>query len=147
MLVTLYGFVDNSPPGKDIALPRIHSQAGGTGSFQDPETFATDQKELAPGTIVYYPFLQKYFIMEDECDECDQDWESHGPDGGPNLRHIDLWAGGDGNSISNPEKTALLNCEDDLTRTGQVIVNPPSNLPVDSRPVFASSTLACQAHH
>src|SRR5690242_9644763 len=51
MLVTLYGWDDNSPPGCDTAYSGC---AGGTGTFSDPITFATDQAELPVGTLVYY---------------------------------------------------------------------------------------------
>jgi len=137
--VTLYGWVDNSPPGNGISGGRIHSHAGGTGTYSDPVTFATSTKELPYGTIVYYPYLKKYFIHEDECVECDHDWNSG------KKWHIDLWAGGDKNSTRNPEKSALLNCEDALTRTGQIIINPASNLPVDTKPIFDPKTRTC--HH
>ncbi|GDY30080.1 hypothetical protein [Gandjariella thermophila] len=50
MLVTLYGARDNDPPGSsDISYPQIHSQAGGTGTYDDPITFATDKDELLDG--------------------------------------------------------------------------------------------------
>jgi hypothetical protein len=137
-LVTLYGFPDNSPPGAGIAFPQIHSQAGGTGTFDDPVTFATDRNELAPGTIVYYPFLHRYFIMEDDCAECDQDWEGQGPDGGPNFNHIDLWVGGEGG-----DSNAVIQCEDALTQQGDVVLNPPSNEPVDTTPLFDSNSNTC----
>ena len=136
--VTLYGFPDNSPPGAGIAFPQIHNQAGGTGTFDDPVTFATDQNELAPGTIVYYGFLHRYFIMEDDCVECDQDWEGSGPDGGPGFWHIDLWVGGQGGDTN-----AVLSCEDALTQQGDVTLNPSSNLPVDTTPLFNSDTNTC----
>lgn len=140
MLVTLYGFPDNSPPGTDIAFPQIHDQAGGTGTFDDPVTFATDQNEFAPGTIVYYGFLHRYFIMEDDCVECDQDWEGSGPDGGPGFSHIDLWIGGNPPADSN----AVINCEDGLTQSsGDVTVNPPSDEPVDTTPLFDSDSNTC----
>jgi hypothetical protein len=136
--VTLYGWPDNSPPGGTIEYPTLHNTAGGTGSYADPVTYATDKAELPVGTKVYYPFLKKYFIMEDGCDECDQDWTGHGPDGGPNFYHIDLWVGGQG---GNADK--VLDCEDALTQQGNVIVNPPSNEPVNSTPLFNSSTNTC----
>ena len=154
--VTLYGFVDNSPPSAIISNPVIHQTAGGTGTFSDPVTFATDKNEEKPGTIVYYSFLQKYFIMEDTCTECSKDFR--GPPGnGDNptpvraghLWRIDLWAGGDKRSLKNPDKSALLNCEDNLTQDngGQVTLNPPNNLPVDTTPIYNVNTRQCQAHH
>jgi hypothetical protein len=131
MYVTLYGALDNDPPGSAaIAYPQIHSQAGGTGTYSNPVTFATNRSELAPGTRVYYSYLKKYFIMEDDCAQCDSDWNSG------KKRHIDLWAGNSNNS-------GILACEDKLTRSGSVIVNPASNLTVDTTPIFNSSTHKC----
>jgi len=145
MYVTLYGWDDNSPPGCDIAYPQIHSCASGAGTYSDPATFATDQSELPQGTIVYFPPLDRYFIMEDDCTECDEDWTGKGPDGGPSYRHIDLWAGG----ASGDNANALYSCEDYWTSNGQVpvIVNPPSNEPVANSgkggPVFVASSSHC----
>src|SRR5437762_81716 len=108
--VTLYGFVDNSPPSAIISNGRIHKTAGGTGTFTDPVTFATDIHEFKPGTIFYYSFLKKYFVMEDTCTECSKDWSGGGNGDNPTPRvhghqyRIDLWAGGDKNSLHNPEK-------------------------------------------
>jgi hypothetical protein len=134
MYVTLYGWPDNSPPGNAIAYPKIHSGAGGSGTYSDPVTFATDKSELAAGTKVYYPYLKKYFIMEDDCAECDGEWNDS------RYRHIDLWAGG-----SNSTASQVLACEDKLTQDGQVpvIVNPPSNETVSSTPIFSTSTKKC----
>jgi hypothetical protein len=131
-LVTLYGWPDNSPPGNDIAYPVIHDGAGGTGTYGDPITFATDQDELAPGTIVYYSYLHRYFIMEDDCVECDQDWNN-------GKYHIDLWVGGEG---GDPD--AVINCEDDLTQdSAEAEINPPSDEQVDTTPLFDSSSNTC----
>lgn len=144
-LVTLYGWPDNSPPGDAIAYPEnggnptIHNVASGVGTYANPITYATDKSELAVGTIVYYPYLHRYFIMEDDCTECDEDWTGQGPDGGPGLYHIDLWIGGQGGNSND-----VINCEDNLTQNSeQVIVNPPSTEPVDTTPLFNSSNNAC----
>jgi hypothetical protein len=132
MYCTLYGWLDNSPPGNAIAYPQIHSGAGGTGTYSDPVTFATDQAELAPGTRVYVAYMKKYFIMEDDCAQCDTDWQNSG------MRHIDLWAGGDSNSGQS-----LLDCEDSLTEQANVIVNPPTGETVDTTPIYNTSTGQC----
>lgn len=152
--VTLYGYVDNTPPSATISNPVIHRKAGGTGTYSDPVTFATDTREEKPGTIVYYAYLQKYFIMEDTCDECTADWSGNNGDNPvpPRNGHrwrIDLWAGGDKRSLHEPDKSALLNCEDALTQDngGTVTLNPPRNLPVDTTPIYNVSTRKCQAHH
>jgi hypothetical protein len=128
--VTLYGWPDNSPPGDGTAFGSGH--AGGTGTLANPVTFATDQSELAPGTVVYYPFLHRYFVMQDECTQCDTDWNN-------GKFHIDLWIGGQNGNVN-----AVINCEDALTQgSAAVILSPPSNEPVDTTPLFNSSTNAC----
>jgi 3D (Asp-Asp-Asp) domain-containing protein len=131
MYCTCYGWLDNDPPGNGIAYPRIHSGAGGSGTYSNPVTFATDPRELKPGTKVYVSYLKKYFIMEDSCAQCITDW-SH------SKRHIDLWVGGKSTSGS-----ALINCEDSLTRTASVIVSPSSSHTVTTTPLFNSSTKQC----
>jgi hypothetical protein len=137
--VTLYGAHDNTPAdSRAIAYPRIHQEAGGTGTYEDPLTFATDLDELAPGTIIYYPYVKKYFVMEDDCAECDEDWTGNGPDGGPGFAHIDLWAG-------DSNDPAIEDCEAALTQEGQVevIVNPPNNLPIVTTPLYDGATGGC----
>ena len=144
--LTFYGWWDNTPPGGVISYPQIHQTAGGTGTYSDPITFATDSSEQPPGTIVYVPRVGKYFIMEDSCEECSADWTGHGPNGGPNLRHLDLWLGGQGGSAFS-----AIECEDALTNYNNdgtpsmepVIVNPPSNETVTSEPIFNTGTGAC----
>jgi len=130
-LITCYGFPDNSPPGNGIAFPILHSGAGGRGTASDPITFATDQREHKPGTRVYVTALKKYFIMEDECVACEQDW-SNG-----HKRHIDLWV----NSNAQSNFSAVIACEDRLTQDrGTFIVNPASNLTVNATPLFSNKS-------
>jgi hypothetical protein len=144
--LTFYGWWDNTPPGGDIAYPQIHNTAGGKGSFDDPITFATSTAELKAGTKVWVPRVRKYFIMEDGCDECSDDWSGEGPNGGPGLRHIDLWLGGKGGDAMD-----AIDCEDALTHYNPdstpvlepVVVDPPNNEPYDSTPIFNTSTGAC----
>jgi hypothetical protein len=144
-LVTFYGYPDNSPPGAQIAYPQnggnptIHNEASGVGTYADPVTFATDKSEIPVGTRIYVPFVHRYFIMEDDCTECDEDWTGSGPDGGPGMHHVDLWTGGAGGSSS-----AVINCEDNLTQnSAQVIVDPPASEPVDTTPLFNSGDNSC----
>src|SRR3989442_13251907 len=75
--LTFYGWWDNTPPGGDIAYPQIHSTAGGKGTYADPITFATSSDEPKPGTQVWVPRVEEYFLMEDGCDECSEDWKRH----------------------------------------------------------------------
>ncbi|HEV2376706.1 MAG TPA: hypothetical protein VGS19_31595 [Streptosporangiaceae bacterium] len=136
MYVTFYGWFDNSPPGCATAYSGC---AGGAGTFSNPITFATDKAELPVGTKIYVPQVEKYFVMGDDCTECDQDWTGQGPDGGPHYRHVDLWIGG-----KNGTEFDVINCEDALTQgtpTGgplqtPVVVNPGSGLTVSSQPLF-----------
>jgi hypothetical protein len=135
MYVTSYGYNDNSPPSADIAYPVIHSKATeGKGTYSDPITFATDRSEISPGSIVYVPFLQKYFIMEDDCVECDSDWSSG------HHYHIDLWMGPQHSSSAS----ALYACEDKVTRNASVILSPSHTLTVDTTPLFKNNK--CTAH-
>jgi hypothetical protein len=134
--MTLYGYLDNSPAGTDIAHPCIHSGAGGAGTYADPITFATDVEELPWCTVIYVPYMERYFIHEDECSQCDTDWsQSH-------LYRFDMWAGGNAASLHQPERRALLQCEDPNNPT--VIVHPPSDLPVTTDPIFSSASICWQ---
>ena len=141
--VTYYGWYDNTPPGCATAYAGC---TGGRGTYSDPITFASDTREFPVGTIVYYPTVQKYFRMRDDCSECDADWRGKGPDGGPRLRHLDLWIGGKGGS-----EWDVIRCEDALTQampSGRplltpVIVNPPANLPTSTQQLFNTRTDQC----
>lgn len=137
--ITFYGFVDNDPPGRDIAFPKykylstIHDQAGGKGTFDDPITLASDPKKLKIGTKVYVPFLKKYFVMEDSCATCIKDWQLK------NKAHIDLWI--ESEEINSDK---LLECENLLTRQrADVEINPKEEREVDLTPLFNISTGEC----
>lgn len=67
--------------------------------------------------------------MEDDCTACDSDWKNQ------RKHHIDLWMGPGRYSNQN----ALDACEDKITRDSTIVlVNPPSNLPVETTPLFTS---------
>ncbi len=127
--VTFYAAADNDPPGSaDIAYPNSrHASAGGTGTVADPLSLATDPREIRPGVLVYYPPVQKYFVMEDDCAPCIGEWNED------RTPHVDLW-------MSNTTKPAVQNCEAALTPDDPdtIIVNPPTDLPVDPRPLYAN---------
>ena len=140
--MTLYGYEDNSPPGTVISHPCIHARAGGAGTYANPITFATDTAELPYCQIVYVPYMQRYFIHEDECSQCDQNWNA-----GHRYR-FDMWAGGDASSRRQPERKALARCESAWTRANSandpdnptVEIDPPPNLPVTPAPIFSPPT-------
>ena len=70
--ITFFGYPDNSPPGAGIAWTDCgHSLAGGTGSYDDPITFATaPDGDFHVCDIVYLPYLRKYARYEDDCEQC-----------------------------------------------------------------------------
>ncbi len=103
--LTFYGSKDNCPPGGDIQFPHLHKLAGGKGTFADPITFAGAKEAVAPGTIVYVHYLKKYFIMEDSCQECVENWKKD------KRWHMDLWIGSDKVTPGD----GLIACEDALT--------------------------------
>jgi len=141
--VTYYGWFDNTPPGCATAYSGC---AGGNGTYAHPITLATDKAEIPVGTIVYYPTVEKYFVMGDDCQECDADWSGKGPDGGPGYAHVDLWIGGHGGRA-----IASLDCEDALTQSTAsgaplqtpLIVDAPSGMPVSTEQLFDARTGHC----
>lgn len=140
---TYYGWYTNTPPGCTTAYSGC---AHGTGSYRNPIIFASDKHEFPVGTILYDPTLKKYFVMGDECGECVADWEGRGPDGGPNLYHVDLWMGG-----QNGNESDLTHCEDAMTQRASggappltlFIVDPPATMPITSEPLFDTATDHC----
>jgi hypothetical protein len=130
--LTWYGWPDNDPPGSAvIAYPRsegyptVHEVAGGTGSYADPITLASDPREVAIGTRVYIPELERYFIMEDECVTAEREWHKR------RRWHFDCWVGGQGRPAA-----AVIAREEELTRDqAPVILDPRPGLPVETRPL------------
>jgi hypothetical protein len=166
--MTWYGYNDNSCGSEamhgcnDIADPglgpKMHQAATeGAGTYDDPSTCAASDTmdsghvyetsggvTLTPGTLIYNPEVQQYFIFEDSCLECGDEYACKlSPDDtddpappagcvvGANL-HIDFWMGP--NDASQPD--SLGTCEDNATignpyaGSGVILVNPPPNLPV-----------------
>jgi hypothetical protein len=131
---TLYGWPDNSPPGNAIAYPTIHQRAGGTGTYADPITFATDRSEEAPGTIIYVPAFLKYAVMEDGCGSCSNDWASS------MKYHFDLWL----NSDASSDASKVVACEGHWTQNQTTVeINPPPDRIVDPTPLYDTSTNTC----
>jgi hypothetical protein len=122
--VTFYAAYDNDPAGStQIAYPSVHSEAGGTGTFADPVTMASDADQIAPGTRIYYPPLRRYFVMEDQCASCL----------GSGSFWIDLYAGGATDS-------GVEDCEAALTPGGNVTIeiDPPAGRAVDTTPLYSN---------
>jgi hypothetical protein len=182
--LTWYGYNDNSCATEaqhdcnDIANPglgpKMHQGATeGAGTYDDPSTAASSDTSdpghvfemaggvtLTPGTLIYNPEVQQYFIFEDSCLECGDEYacqlSSDDSDGTPppsgctpgtNL-HIDFWMGP--NNAMQP--SSLDTCEDNATLgapyagTGVVVINPPPNLPVKQNLLYigdASATGGC----
>src|SRR5579871_1493964 len=101
--VTFYGFDDNDDGnghyGNDVIAYTVlgHSHAWeATGTYNDPIPFAADIKDIGsgkyfqPGTLVFLSYLQKYFVLADQCANCDSLM-----DGIKASFHIDMWTGPD----------------------------------------------------
>ena len=166
--VSWYGYNDNSCGTEqqhgcnDIANPGLgpkhHMGAtAGKGTYDDPSTCAASDTSdphhtfesfggatLTPGTLIYNPEVQKYFIFEDSCLECGDEYACKrsaddtddpmppaGCQPGANL-HIDFWMG----PSDAMQPHSLVTCEDNATigqpyhGKGVVVVNPPPDLPV-----------------
>jgi hypothetical protein len=180
---TAYGWMDNSPPSGNIsggsgtgnetsypnqtAVRGIHLRAGGTGTYEDPVTFAIGNSVLPYGTIVYIPWYGKYFIHEDSCGACGRDYSggrtsmpdpdfpngwllAPGTDGGPAMIHFDPWI--DGRYGDWPDVMA---CEMALTKYNPdgspmffpYILNAQPNHPVNETPIFENATSSCNGEY
>lgn len=132
---TYYGWSDNSPPGGAIAYPKnsqhstYHTSAGGSGTFDDPVTFAAASGSLAIGTKIYLPYIKKYAVLEDLCASC-----SNG-----SKIHIDIWMDSNGSF-----EEQLYACQRQWTReTIQVELNPPAGRAINSASLFNPQTGEC----
>ncbi|KAL8825188.1 MAG: hypothetical protein Q9191_004566 [Dirinaria sp. TL-2023a] len=129
--ITFFGYPDNSPPGAGLAFTQCgHSLAGGTGSYDDPISFATaTDGDFKVCDVVYLPWVKKYARYEDDCEQCGEDWDKN------HEYHIDLWTG---STTENGGQTQI-DCENSLPGGPQTIVrNPPKNLETDTAPFFAN---------
>ncbi|KAJ3289797.1 hypothetical protein HK104_007230 [Borealophlyctis nickersoniae] len=158
VLVSFYGFDDNTNESGDgfggdvIAYPGLgpkkHARAKeGTGAFDDPITLASDPDKFAPGTIIYVPYVKKYYIMEDDCTECIEE----------SAPHVDLWMGPNSpvhllvsqlhgalfphpNTFPSPQQTngAVMCCEDVTGRESTTIIKNAgqSNVILQTQPLL-----------
>ncbi|KAI5921876.1 hypothetical protein F4810DRAFT_676303 [Camillea tinctor] len=137
--MTFYGSPDNDPPGStntahDCGGRGYH--AGGSGTYDDPLTFASSTDEYSVCELVYSPYLQKYLRMEDDCAQCISDWNNGG------KKHIDIWTG---NADSGGQ--AQIQCENELTPgpAQGVIRSPDQGLPVDNTALWSGGS--CHTDH
>jgi hypothetical protein len=132
MNITYYGFADNNPPSAIISNGTVHTQAGGTGTYADPMTGASNVGLPGnPGTRFYVTGLKKYVMYEDH----------EGTN--PNENHLDIWIPSDASSGD-----AVVQCENNQPFNGMqpVIQDPPANEPVDTTPMFNVTTKQCNTN-
>ncbi|KAK5173040.1 uncharacterized protein LTR77_003162 [Saxophila tyrrhenica] len=127
---TFYSFPDNDPPGPATAYDCGYGRgytAGGTGTYDDPLTFATAPGEFKKCEIVWDPYVKKYLIHQDYCAQCVIDYD----DG---IKHIDLW---NGSPTHNAHKI-VRKCDRALTpdEPQPVVRKPSMDLDADSHPLF-----------
>jgi hypothetical protein len=112
--ISFYGANNNDPPGsRAIAFTTVlHKQAGGTGTFDDPLTFAAAEGAFKLGTKIYVPDVRRYFILEDLCPGCGR-------------AEVNLWTG-------PADDEGIERCQKSLKRDGArpYVVNPPAGYPV-----------------
>ncbi|MFL6337102.1 MAG: hypothetical protein ACJ754_27700 [Pyrinomonadaceae bacterium] len=108
--------------------------ASGVGTYADPITVAAGENnpDFPPGKLVYFPGLKKYFLVEDICGNCTNDW-------------LDLWM----ESNASNSDAAVLSCEDGWTGNLAVLKevwrDPASTLAVDTVPFFDTSANTCRS--
>lgn len=120
--VTGYTFWDNDPPGSAIiALPVVHDEAGGAGTWDDPVTIAVgytgETWHYPPGTRFYLPRLKKYAVVEDMCATCGGGYEGH--------PHVDIYIGG---AEISPEAADA--CARTITAVQEIVIHPAPDYPV-----------------
>lgn len=126
--LTSYQAGDNDPAGSTgTYIDGITGNAGGIGTYADPITMAVgyvgNVADFAPGTIFYVPTLEKFFSAGDTCAEC----HLQVPKGA--AVRLDMYSG------DYSSKTGLA-CEENITANYTIEINPPSNLPVNTTPLF-----------
>lgn len=132
--VTGYSYWDNTPKMSTvIALPVIHSGAGGVGTYEDPVSLAvghsiTDGRRVydyPAGTRFYLPFLRKYTIVEDLCGDGNTPQDGPCHSGFNGYPWLDIYVGGEESSSEVAQA-----CMRKITRIQQVISDPAPGLPV-----------------
>jgi hypothetical protein len=83
---TFYGWPSNSGNNTIAYNCGRGFTAQGSGTFNYPLTFATAKGEFERCEVIYSPYLKKYLIHEDDCVQCQADWNN-----GTGFWHIDVW--------------------------------------------------------
>lgn len=137
--ITFYSYHDNNPPGKEIAYPEVHDEAGGRGTYEDPITISVEKSFLKPGTRLYVNDLKKYMIVEDLCG--DPPCGTHDTN-----NYIDVWM----NSEEESDTEAVTQCQYEWTRRTkdgnepkQVVIDPRKDLPVSTTAFFDTNADKC----
>ncbi|MCU1515951.1 MAG: hypothetical protein JWQ75_672 [Pseudarthrobacter sp.] len=138
--VTAYSWHDNTPGGSPIiSHPVLHKTAGGTGTYEDPITMAVghsletghDVLDIAAGTRIYLPNMQRYFVVEDTCGNgpAPQDGPCHtgAEEFGDASLWIDMWIDGEEDSESFAHR-----CAKNVTGVHTAVLNPADNYVVAS---------------
>lgn len=126
--VTGYSFWDNAPPGRIEISHRLRQDyAGGMGTYSNPVTLAVghmkvagqDRLDIPAGTLFYLPYLRKYAVVEDTCNDgqSQQPGPCHGGYEG-NL-WLEIYLGGD---MSDQAQAAR--CREKITAVQPVVMDP-----------------------
>lgn len=139
VFLTGYSYWDNTPRASAaIARPVVHTEAAGTGTFEDPITLAVGHSiyfdrsfmDFPTGTRFYIPRLRKYAIVEDLCGDGKK--PQHGPchSGWEGYTWLDIYVDGSkaGNQVANE-------CMAKITGIQPVIVRPKAMYRVQAGPI------------
>jgi len=146
--LTGYTYWDNTPPGTAaISHPVIHTQAAGTGTFNDPITLAVghsmasgnDVIDISPGIKFYMVSLQKYFIVEDTCGDGPhpENGPCHTNVDEPGYPQYDMWI--DGKNAPSDARARSNWCAEFHTGIHKVIKYPANNYVVRTGPVMGTT--------
>ncbi len=143
VFLTGYSYWDNTPPrSTQIARPVVHTEAGGTGTYEDPVTVAVGHRidedehslDFPQGTRFYLPDLQKYAVVEDLCGDGDTPQTGPCHIGFRGHPWIDLYIGGKLHDADQAEDCAKL-----ITNIQSVLIHPRADYPVSEGEVLQTS--------
>ncbi len=116
------------------------SSAEGTGTRNNPATFAASKNAYTPGTVIWVPTVHKYFVMREDCANCDSLWNN----GHQFAVELSVGNAGANNTFSQQNCAAALSREvGSMSSPMPIKLHPPHNEPVSAQPLFDSSTSVC----